>query len=203
MRINGLKSRAACFFVLSASLIGWAVAASAGSMTLTKDFLLGTWRQVGQGECGDSQDLGFRKNGKAVTMDEQFSYQVLPGNKLRFSGGNVQTIRIVDTNRYIAVTPRPSVTMRRCGAISNSGASPAMKRSWSASEQSLITNWERLNELCRGGAGSADATDRACAQRDTAGRRLNQQGICYGKKTDQAAPDARMHRCGPDSEHFG
>jgi hypothetical protein len=84
-------------------------------------------------------------------------------------------------------------------AVNSTVAQPV----WSASEQKLIDDWGRLNDLCRGGAGSADATEQACASRDLAGTRLDHAGICYGKTNDQAAVDARMHRCGPESEHLG
>ncbi|MFZ1775186.1 MAG: hypothetical protein WAT78_14665 [Rhizobiaceae bacterium] len=45
----------------------------------------------------------------------------------------------------------------------------------------LIKEWNRLNLECRGGAGSAEATEAACQARSLQGKRLRDAGLCPGE----------------------
>ena len=46
----------------------------------------------------------------------------------------------------------------------------------------LITQWQTLNSLCRGGSGDLPQTQVACDRRETLGRSLQAVGWCYGRE---------------------
>lgn len=50
-----------------------------------------------------------------------------------------------------------------------------------AEPRALLDRWAQENEACRGGAGDAAATDRACAARDVTDAELQRTGWCYGE----------------------
>lgn len=56
----------------------------------------------------------------------------------------------------------------------------------------LLNNWDRKNNICRGGSG--DASDEACLDRDKIGQQLDDGGWCRGK-VDEWVGDAEWHVC--------
>ena len=53
---------------------------------------------------------------------------------------------------------------------------------------SLVTEYDRLNELCRGGVGDSAATQQSCQQRDAVEGQLKSLGWCWSERSD--APSA-------------
>ena len=46
--------------------------------------------------------------------------------------------------------------------------------------EALITEWQALNDTCRGGSGDDPDTMKACDSRDDVTTKLNDAGWCYG-----------------------
>ncbi|MBM0169683.1 hypothetical protein [Altererythrobacter sp. C41] len=80
---------------------------------------------------------------------------------------------------------------------------PAASRTdeWTASELALISEWQALNQRCRGGT-DANAVAAACERRDSViAPALAEADICYGRAYEAAA-DQTLHRCTGDSLHL-
>jgi hypothetical protein len=64
----------------------------------------------------------------------------------------------------------------------------------------LISQWTRLNTLCRGGSGDDPKTMQACEARQDIGRKIDKANWCYGKK-GQYAYQYEWHACVAKSHH--
>lgn len=76
-------------------------------------------------------------------------------------------------------------------AAPQAGAEPAKQ---------LLSAYQSLNELCRGGPGDGPSTDKACEAREKVSKSLKRIGYCFGKR-GQSGAEAWWHQCGPASLH--
>jgi hypothetical protein len=62
----------------------------------------------------------------------------------------------------------------------------------------VISIYRDLNEMCRGGAGDASSTDKACEVREKVSKLLKQMDYCFGKKGESGG-EMWWHRCTANS----
>ena len=70
---------------------------------------------------------------------------------------------------------------------------------FTASEKRQIEKWGDLNNSCRGGTVPAEELAAVCAQRDKQVSDMADNGLCYGRRSDEASAQHRWHRCTEDS----
>ncbi|AUZ95374.1 hypothetical protein FDI40_gp615 [Agrobacterium phage Atu_ph07] len=73
---------------------------------------------------------------------------------------------------------------------------------FSAKVENFLGQYAAYNSICRGTVGDDNpVVELACESRDVVAKRLDQEGICYGK-IDQEMYEMKWHKCEKDSNRY-